>query len=73
MKKISKKVESKLWLRLIKENESFEDLVDARNEVVRTMGHHEVVKRALLSELDKWDAKIETMFNRLAKKEITIK
>jgi len=67
-KKLSRKEISELWSRLRKEDEIFDDLCNARDEVVRTIGHHEVVKRALISELEKWDTKIETMFRKLLNK-----
>ena len=69
MKKLSRKERSELWSRLRKEDIIFADLCDARDEVVRTIGHHDVVKRALISELEKWDIKVEKMFGKLAEKE----
>ena len=73
MKKLSYKEKSELWSRLRKKDEIFDDLCNARDEVVRTLGHHEVVKRALISEIEKWDNKIEAMFSKALKKEITLK
>ena len=69
MKKLSDKERSDLWSRLRKENEDFTDLCDARDEVVRTIGYHDIVKRALVAELEKWDVKVEKMFGKLAEKE----
>jgi len=73
MKKLSHKEKSELWSRLRKKDEIFDDLCNARDEVIRTLGHHEVVKRALISEIEKWDTKIEAMFSKALKKEITLK
>ena len=69
MKKLSQKEKSELWSRLRKDGKDFEDLCDARDEVVRTIGHHDVVRRALILELEKWDIKVEKMFKKLVDKE----
>ena len=52
-KKLSRKERSEIWSHLRQENKVFADLCDARDEVVRTIGHHDVVIRALISELEK--------------------
>ena len=72
-KKLSDKEMHTLQLRLSKENKDFADLCDARNEVVRTIAHHQVVERALLAELDKWDIKIEKILQKEKDKEIKLK
>jgi len=69
MKKLSRQERSELWSRLRKENKNFADLCDARDEVVRTIGHQDIVTRALVAELEKWDIKVEKMFGKLAEKE----
>ena len=68
-KKLSSKERTDLWSRLRKEDEVFTDLCNARDEVVRTMGHHDVVKRALILELEKWDIQVDKMFRKLVDKE----
>ena len=73
MKKLSRKERADLWSRLRKENEDFTDLCDARDEVVRIIGHHDVVKRALILELENWDMRVEGMFRKLEGKEIKLK
>ena len=64
MKKLSQKEKSELWSRLRKENGIFDDLCDARDEVVRVIAHNDLVKRALVSELKKWDIKVDTIFQK---------
>ncbi len=68
-KKLTRKERTDLWSRLRKEDEVFIDLCNARDEVVRTMGHNDVVKRALILELEKWDTKVDTMFQKEIDKE----
>ena len=68
-KKLSRKERSEYWSRLRQEDEIFRDLCDARDEVVRTIGHHDIVTRALVAELEQWDIKVEKMFGKLAEKE----
>jgi len=69
-KKLSRKERSELWSHLRQEDKVFADLCDARDEVVRTIGHHDVVKRALISELEKWDLEIDEIFRKEIDKEI---
>ena len=64
MKKLSSKERSELWSRLRKENESFVDLCNERDKVVRMIEHHEIVTKALYSELEKWDSMLETVIER---------
>ena len=72
-KKLSRKEISQLWSQLRKEDEIFDDLCDARDEVVRVLAHHDVIKRALVSELEKWDTEVDAMFQKKIDKEIKSK
>ena len=65
MKKLSDAERSELWSRLRKENESFEDLCNERDKIVRMIEHHEIVKNALYSQLDKWDSTLGVVFSKL--------
>lgn len=69
-KKLSRKEISQLWSQLRKEDEIFDDLCDARDEVVRVLAHQDMITRALVTELEKWDTKVETMFQKKIDKEI---
>ncbi len=69
-KKLSRKEISQWWSQLRKEDEIFDDLCDARDEVVRVLAHHDVIKRALVTELEKWDTKVDAMFQKKIDKEI---
>ena len=62
MKKMTRNETGKLFSRLRKEDAEFDDLCDARDDVVRVMAHHDIVKEALLLELEKWDLKMHTSF-----------
>ena len=73
MKKLSDAERSELWSRLRKENESFEDLCNERDKIVRMREHHQIVEIALGSQLEKWNNVLGDMFNRLMEKEIAKK
>jgi len=73
MRKPSSKERSQLWTCLRKEDVVFEDLCNERDKIVRLIEHHEIVKNALYSELEKWDAKIDVMFSKKMEKEIKLK
>jgi len=73
LKKLSRKQTSELWSRLRKEDEIFDDLCDARDEVVRVLAHQDMITCALVTELEKWDVKVETMFQKKIDKEIKLK
>ena len=64
MKKLSRKQTSELWSRLRKDDEIFDDLCDARDEVVRVLAHQDMITRALVTELEKWDTKVDAMFQK---------
>ena len=70
MKKLSRKQTSELWSRLRKDDEIFDDLCDARDEVVRVLAHQDMITRALVTELEKWDTKVDAMFQKKIDKEI---
>lgn len=61
-KKLSDKEISQFWTRLRKEDEKFDDWSDARDEVVKTIGHYELLMKVLIIEQKKWDKKVEKMF-----------
>ena len=69
-KKLTRKEISQLWSQLRKEDEKFNDLCDARDEVVRVIAHNDLVKHSLVEELKKWDVKVESMFQKKIDKEI---
>ena len=69
-KKLSRKEISQLWSQLRKEDEIFDDLCDARDEVVRVLAHQDMITRALVTELEKWDVKVESIFQKKIDKEI---
>jgi len=62
MKKLSQKEKSELWLRLRKEDDNFEDLCNERDKIARLIENHEIITKALYSELEKWDTKVKAMF-----------
>jgi len=66
-KKLSDKELSEMFSRLRKEDNIFEDLCNERDKIARIIEHHEIVKNALYSELEKWDTKIEAMFSKIVK------
>jgi len=57
-----------MFSRLRKEDNIFEDLCNERNKIVRIIEHHEIVKNALYSELEKWDIRIDKIFRKLVEK-----
>ena len=65
MKKLSDAERVELWSGLRKENEAFEDLCNERDKIARMIEHHEIVKNALYSQLEKWDSMVEVMFSKL--------
>ena len=70
MKKLTRKEKHDLWSRLRKENSKFRDLCDERDKIVRIVEHHDIVKQALISELEKWDGLIDEVFRKLINKKI---
>ena len=72
-KKLSRKEIRELWSQLRNEDEIFDDLCDARDEVVRVIAHQDMIKRALVTELEKWDIKVDAMFQKKIDKEIKSK
>jgi len=73
MKKLSKKERSELWSRLRKENESFENLCNERDKIVRMIEHHQIVEIALVSQLEKWNTVLGDMFSKLIEDKIAMK
>jgi len=73
MKKLSKREKSVMWSILRKENESFEDLCNERDKIVSMIEHHEIVKNALYSQLEKWDSMLEEMFCKFIESELAMK
>ena len=64
MKKLSQKEKSDLWSRLRKEDDNFKDVCNERDKIVRIIEHHEIVTKALYTELEKWDTKVDTIFQK---------
>ena len=64
MKKLSQKEKSELWSRLRKENDNFKDVCTERDKIVRLIENHEIVTKALYSELEKWDFKVDANFQK---------
>ena len=63
-KKSSDKESSELFAKLMKNDEDFADLVNERNKIVGIIEHHQIVTEALFTELEKWDIKVETVFQK---------
>ena len=63
-KKQPSKNSTDLFVKMIKENKDFEDLCDERNKIVRIIEHQQIVTEALFTELEKWDQKVDSMFQK---------
>ena len=68
--KLTRKELSKLFVRLRKEDEIFEDLVSERDKIIGVMEFHTISLDALNTELKKWDMQVEEMFKKLIDKKM---
>jgi len=71
-KYLNSKEKESLWLRMRKDD-IFDDLCEERDKIVRLIENHDIEKNALIVELEKWDAKISTIFSKAISKDIKLK
>ncbi len=55
------------------QNPAFDELCDARDEVVKAIRMHQLSEDALQERLREWDHKIETMFRDYTNRELHLK
>ena len=66
MNELSEEKSTELWLQLRKDSAEFDDLCDARDEIVRVLASVQIQEEALQENLIVWDKKLVKMYRTLS-------